>query len=247
MIGRSGEDPYTAVSAGFSAAYGASVQFLLIVVLPFQKHPMAIGAYPANPVSDFPENTFARSITQDRRRTKQGGFVMNSTEKQFDEIAVVSGQSDKKALLNCMDTIPQGVFIVGSIMGDTVNLMTAAFATQVSFNPPSVAVSVANSHYTAELVEKGKKFTLSVLANGQKKEAAVCGFRSGRDTEKAKRVRYEITESGLPVISDAAAWMECHVRQSVIYEDHTLFLAEIRQGERKVATPMIYHTEDFFR
>ena len=52
----------------------------------------------------------------------------------------------------CMDAIPQGVFILGTRMGDSYNLMTAAFVTQVSFNPCSVAVSVANNHYTAELI-----------------------------------------------------------------------------------------------
>lgn len=164
----------------------------------------------------------------------------------LDMTASLTGRTDNEALLNTMDAITQGVFIVGTIMGDTVNLMTAAFATQVSFAPPSIAVSVANSHYTAELVEKGGKFTLSVLADGQKREAAACGFQSGRTANKARRVRYELTESGLPVISDAAAWMECTVRQSVVYEDHTLFLAEIRQGDRSESAPMIYHSSDFF-
>lgn len=164
----------------------------------------------------------------------------------LDMTAPLTGRTDNEALLNTMDAISQGVFIVGTIMGDTVNLMTAAFATQVSFDPPSIAVSVANSHYTAELVEQGGKFTLSVLADGQKREAAACGFQSGRTADKARRVRYELTESGLPVISDAAAWMECTVRQSVVYEDHTLFLAEIRQGDRSESAPMIYHSSDFF-
>lgn len=164
----------------------------------------------------------------------------------LDMTASLTGRTDNEALLNTMDAITQGVFIVGTIMGDTVNLMTAAFATQVSFDPPSIAVSVANSHYTAELVEKGGKFTLSVLADGQKREAAACGFQSGRTANKARRVRYELTESGLPVISEAAAWMECSVRQSVVYEDHTLFLAEIRQGDRSESAPMIYHSSDFF-
>ena len=71
----------------------------------------------------------------------------------------------------CMDAIPQGVFILGTRMGDSYNLMTAAFVTQVSFNPCSVAVSVANNHYTAELIAQQGQFSLSVLAEGQEAEA----------------------------------------------------------------------------
>ena len=48
-----------------------------------------------------------------------------------------------KEILKCMDKIPQGVFLVGTKKGEGYNLMTAAFVTQVSFNPASIAVSVA--------------------------------------------------------------------------------------------------------
>ena len=40
-----------------------------------------------------------------------------------------------KEILKCMDKIPQGVFLVGAKKGEGYNLMTAAFVTQVSFNP----------------------------------------------------------------------------------------------------------------
>ena len=59
-----------------------------------------------------------------------------------------------KEILKCMDKIPQGVFLVGTKKGEGYNLMTAAFVTQVSFNPASIAVSVANNHYTAELIRE---------------------------------------------------------------------------------------------
>ena len=66
-----------------------------------------------------------------------------------------------KELLHCMDAIPQGVYLVGTKKGEGYNLMTAAFVTQVSFNPASLAVSVAKPHYTAELIQAQGEFTLS--------------------------------------------------------------------------------------
>lgn len=150
-----------------------------------------------------------------------------------------------KKIQQCMDTIPQGVFIVGTQMGDTYNLMTAAFVMQVSFNPCSLAVSVANAHYTAELVSQQGRFSLSVLAEGQEAEAKACGFQSGRRTDKSQKVSYRL-EEGLPVIEGAASYMICQVKQTVVFEDHTIFLAEILSGDFTEARPMIYDSKEFF-
>lgn len=148
-------------------------------------------------------------------------------------------------LLNSMDAIPQGVFVVGTRKGEGYNFMTAAFVTQVSFNPASIAVSVAKPHYTAELIQERGEFSLTVLAEGQTQVAKDCGFQSGRRADKAARVCYHL-EQGLPVLDGSAAWLVCKVRQTVDFEDHIVFLAEITAGERTEATPMIYRSHDFF-
>ena len=114
-----------------------------------------------------------------------------------------------KEILKCMDKIPQGVFLVGAKKGEGYNLMTAAFVTQVSFNPASIAVSVANNHYTAELIREQERFSLSVLAEGQEAAAKACGFESGRKTDKSKRVQTHLMAPGLPVLDGAAAAMVC--------------------------------------
>lgn len=150
-----------------------------------------------------------------------------------------------KELLNCMDAIPQGVFLVGTRMGEGHNLMTAAFVTQVSFNPASIAVSVAKPHYTADLIREQGVFSLSVLAEDQYQAAKDCGFQSGRKADKVSRVSCH-WEQDLPVLDGAAAWLLCKVRQTVDFEDHYLFLAEITAGERSDKTPMIYRSQDFF-
>lgn len=146
----------------------------------------------------------------------------------------------------CMDTIRQGVFIVGTRMNETYNFMTAAFVTQISFNPCSVALSVANDHYTSELIQAQGEFSLSVLAKGQELEAKSCGYQSGRKFDKAKRVKFHVTDQGLPVIEGAAAYMICKVKQTVVYEDHTVFFADIADGDCSGAEPMVYVSKDFF-
>lgn len=151
-----------------------------------------------------------------------------------------------KEILKCMDKIPQGVFLVGAKKGEGYNLMTAAFVTQVSFNPASIAVSVANNHYTAELIREQERFSLSVLAEGQEAAAKACGFESGRKTDKSKRVQTHLMAPGLPVLDGAAAAMVCRVRQVVKYEDHTVFFAEIEAAEETEAKPLPYVSGDYF-
>lgn len=146
----------------------------------------------------------------------------------------------------CMDKIPQGVFIVGTRMNDSFDLMTAAFVTQVSFQPCSLALSVANDHYTAQLIREQGQFSLSVLEAGQVLEAKSCGYQSGRTVDKAKRMKLHLTPQGLPIVDDAAAWMVCTVKQTVAYEDHTVFLAEIVDGADTPGQPMIYNSAEFF-
>lgn len=148
--------------------------------------------------------------------------------------------------LKCMDTICQGVFIIGTRKEKTYNFMTAAFATQISFNPCSLAVSVADDHYTAELMKEQGDFTISVLAEGQELEAKSCGYQSGRKFDKASRVKYQVIEQGLPVVEGVAAWMYCKVKQVIHYADHTIFIAEIADGVYTEATPMIYDSKKFF-
>ena len=150
-----------------------------------------------------------------------------------------------KRLQEFMDRIPQGVFVVGTRMGESYNLMTAAFVTQVSFNPCSLAVSVANNHYTAELIGPTGEFSLSVLAAGQELTAKVCGFQSGRRVDKSKSVEYRL-EAGLPVVAGSAAYLICKVRQTVAYADHTVFFAEITEGGAGEAQPLIYVSKDYF-
>lgn len=147
--------------------------------------------------------------------------------------------------LKCMDTISQGVFIIGTRMNETYNFMTDAFVTQVSFNPCSIALSVDLSHYTAKLIQNQGQFSISVLAEGQELEAKNCGYQSGCDFDKAKRMKYQI-EQNLPVIDGAASYMICKVKQSVVYEDHIVFFAEIVEGEYTDKKPMIYISKKFF-
>ena len=149
-------------------------------------------------------------------------------------------------ILQCMDKITQGVYLIGTKFADTCNFMTAAFVTQISFNPCSLAISLDKSRFTAELIRENGYFSLAVLSDQQQLEAKKCGYQSGRTVDKDERVEHHLAAHGLPIVAGATANMICKVKQVVPYEDHVIFIAEILAGEYTDKKAMVYVSEDFF-
>jgi len=66
------------------------------------------------------------------------------------------------------------------------NVMTCAWATPVSEEPPLVVVCVAKESYTAELIKQTKEFVINIPTKKLLKALWVCGKTSGRDVDKFK-------------------------------------------------------------
>ena len=69
--------------------------------------------------------------------------------------------------------------------GDGFNSMTVSWgAAGVLWSKPCVFVFVRPSRYTYGFMEKGDRFSLSLLPEGTHKKVAVFGSKSGRDCDK---------------------------------------------------------------
>lgn len=69
------------------------------------------------------------------------------------------------------------------------------------------------------------------------------GFRSGRDIDKFRNVRYKIgAETGVPLVLDRAlSVLEAKVIQSLDVDTHTLFVGEVEGAERlREGKPLTY-------
>src|SRR5436305_14156190 len=60
-------------------------------------------------------------------------------------------------------TMPSGLYVLGSRAGDRYNGMTLNWATQLSFEPKLVGVSVEGEACTHELISAGRVFALSLI------------------------------------------------------------------------------------
>ena len=119
-----------------------------------------------------------------------------------------------------------GLYAVTSIDGDDVNAFTANWLTQVSFEPPLLAVSVENDSKSLPMIQHSEKFAVNVLRSGQRELAGALGKSALKKPDKLANIAYDIHE-GYAVLRDAQAWVACEVRQTTPAGDSTLIVAEI--------------------
>ena len=120
-----------------------------------------------------------------------------------------------------------GLYVVGARAGDEVNAMTATWVTQVSFEPPLVAVAVQTNAHTHALIDAGRSFTLNVLAAGQKALAAKFTQPQRRAGDKLGPYAIGLSATGCPILRDALAYVDCELVQAVPSGDHTLFIGRV--------------------
>ncbi|MDQ3136212.1 MAG: flavin reductase family protein [Gemmatimonadota bacterium] len=124
-----------------------------------------------------------------------------------------------------------GVYVVGVADGERTNAFTAAWLTQVSFEPLLLALSVNPGHASYPLLVGGGGFTVSVLSRDQLHLARHFGTRSARETDKLAGIAWRPGRAGAPILSQAVAFLECRIIQRVQAGDHEIVIASPVAGE----------------
>ena len=139
-----------------------------------------------------------------------------------------------------------GLYAVGVAHGDEKNLFTANWLTQVSFEPPLIALSVENGSHSIALLRAGGVFAVSVFSSDDRDAAGALGKRWELRPTKIDEVEHEIGVTGCPVLTGALGSVECRVTGSLPAGDSTVFLGEViaaRVGRE--GTPLTMHAAGF--
>jgi flavin reductase (DIM6/NTAB) family NADH-FMN oxidoreductase RutF len=120
-----------------------------------------------------------------------------------------------------------GLYIVMAEDNDTVNAFTANWLSQVSFEPPLLAVSIENTATTLPLIQHSGKFTVNVLRSDQRELAGALGKSAAKHPDKMTSIHYTKTEQHYTILPEALSWVACEVRSTVPAGDSTLVIAEI--------------------
>jgi flavin reductase (DIM6/NTAB) family NADH-FMN oxidoreductase RutF len=137
---------------------------------------------------------------------------------------------------------PSGLFVIGSRAGDERNLMTANLVTQVSFSPKLVGVSVEEEAVTHRLITAGGAFSVNVL--DREDRAIVRKFTKPVEVDGSSAngfAFHDAPATGVPVLDQAVAFVECRVWQAVACGTSTFFIGEVVDAgfQRDEETPVL--------
>ena len=139
--------------------------------------------------------------------------------------------------------IPYGLYVLVAESGDTVGTGTINWVTQTSFEPPLLAMGVKKDTRAFEAIKSGGKMGVSFLGTGQG-DLAFAFFgdakvEDGAFATKDARIPFERTPGGAIVLSDAPAWVELRLVDTVEAGDHAVVVAEVTDVEQRADNPEV--------
>jgi len=131
--------------------------------------------------------------------------------------------------LRTLYKISYGLYVVSSKRGERFNGQIANAVSQVTAEPPQIAVSINKQNLTHEFIQESKVFSISILSKETPmKFIGHFGFKSGRELDKFKDVNYKVGVTGAPVIlENSIGYIEAEVLNSMDVGTHTIFVGKI--------------------
>ena len=122
-----------------------------------------------------------------------------------------------------------------------VHGMTASSFCSVSLRPPLVLVCIDHLAETYLHLQERGRFGVSVLKEEQE---ALSEFFADpeRNPDAARRlnIHYSQMKSGIPVLADTLATLDCTVVQAHAAGDHTIFVGEVKEVSVAGGSPLLY-------
>jgi flavin reductase (DIM6/NTAB) family NADH-FMN oxidoreductase RutF len=155
--------------------------------------------------------------------------------------------TDNAGLNKALFRVTHGLYILTSRDGGRINGQCLDALMQVTNMPPRIAIGVGKQSLTHEMIAASGLFAVSVLdrENGSCPEIIRrFGFQSGRKVDKFADFPHELTDAGIPYLSEALAVYECTVIPELTLDlgTHSLFVASVdRAGVREGGEPLTYN------
>jgi flavin reductase ActVB len=117
--------------------------------------------------------------------------------------------------------------------------MTASAFCSVSLVPPLVLACVDRSTEMHEVLRNASHFGISVLTEGQ--EALSRRFAELPSGGRFDGVGFSRAESGVVLIDDAIAHLECRLLERHNAGDHTIYVGEVQWSHAGRGRPLLYY------
>jgi flavin reductase (DIM6/NTAB) family NADH-FMN oxidoreductase RutF len=146
---------------------------------------------------------------------------------------------DPEVKKQALRRIVHGVYVIGVCDGERRNAFTATWITQISFEPPLVAVGVRKDSLSFGMIEASGVFTVNLLGAGQKPLAQHFIKPAHLGGDKLAGVPHRAGSTGAPILEEAPAFLECRVQAIHPAGDHSIVVGEVVEaGLGKAAEPL---------
>lgn len=122
--------------------------------------------------------------------------------------------------------------------GRDAGLTVSAFSS-VSLHPPLIQVCVDQTASVYPVIAASKHFGVSILAAEQ--EALSRRFSTVESMHRFEGIGFSRGESGVVLLEDALAHLECRMYASHAAGDHTIFVGEVERATARSARPLLYY------
>ena len=147
---------------------------------------------------------------------------------------------DQDAFKQALRGWASGVTVVTSRAGEKTHGMTVSAFSSVSADPPLILVCANQASTTHSVIEEGGLFAVNILAEHQQDVSNVFASSKFEDS-RLERVTWHAGETGVPVIDESLAALECKVRSAHREGSHTIYIGQVEHVHLTDSTPLLYY------
>ncbi|MCX5782577.1 MAG: flavin reductase family protein [Elusimicrobia bacterium] len=113
---------------------------------------------------------------------------------------------------------------------EKTNIAPIAWNMPLNDEPPLVAIAIAETHYTADLIIKSGELVINIADRNLLPFIKYCGEVSGRKIDKIKKMNIKLLKGvkiNTPHLEKAAGFLECRIIDKKNYDGVILFIGKV--------------------
>jgi flavorubredoxin/flavin reductase (DIM6/NTAB) family NADH-FMN oxidoreductase RutF len=127
--------------------------------------------------------------------------------------------------------ISSGLYIITSQKNGEKSAMLASWVAQASLQPLGFTIAVAKDRAIESFMQVGDRFVLNALEEGNYKDLKRHFLkRLSPGADRFGEVKTQTAKNGCPILTDALAYMECEIIDSMECSDHWILYCTVQDG-----------------
>lgn len=154
---------------------------------------------------------------------------------------------DQGAFRGALGRFASGVTVATTCLDGVDHAMTASAFTSVSLDPPLVLLCSHKSSRFNDAVLQSGTWAVSILAESGLEASAWFAHRGRPLEDQLADIPFHRAESGIALIDDSLAWLECTTTQVHDGGDHSILIGAVTGAgvNESVDDPLLYYRSHY--